>query len=235
MVLTTTPTAARRAPDRDPRRRRTVAVLLLAGAAVVLLSLASLAVGARSVPTATVLEALTRYDPDEHRPARGGHLAAAPHRPRPARRRGPRRWRARDAGRHPQPARRPRHPRRERRRRAVRRHRHLRASASATRSGYVWFAFVGAAVASVVVYTVGSLGREGATPVKLALAGAAVTALLRLDHHARCCWSTVETLRPVPLLAGRQPRRPRPRRSPRSVLPVPRRRRPARPRRSAAA
>lgn len=45
-------------------------------------------------------------------------------------------------------------------------------------SGYVWFAFVGAAVASVVVYLLGSTGREGATPVRLALAGAAVTAFL---------------------------------------------------------
>jgi iron complex transport system permease protein len=44
--------------------------------------------------------------------------------------------------------------------------------------GYVWFAFVGAAIASVVVYAIGSLGREGATPVKLALAGAAITELL---------------------------------------------------------
>ncbi|HSL57617.1 MAG TPA: iron chelate uptake ABC transporter family permease subunit [Acidimicrobiales bacterium] len=44
--------------------------------------------------------------------------------------------------------------------------------------GYVWFAFAGAAVASAIVYGIGSLGREGATPVKLALAGAAVTALL---------------------------------------------------------
>jgi iron complex transport system permease protein len=44
--------------------------------------------------------------------------------------------------------------------------------------GYVWFAFAGAAVASVIVYALGSLGREGATPVKLALAGAALTALL---------------------------------------------------------
>ena len=44
--------------------------------------------------------------------------------------------------------------------------------------GYVWFAFVGAAIASGLVYTLGSLGREGATPVKLALAGAAVTAML---------------------------------------------------------
>lgn len=44
--------------------------------------------------------------------------------------------------------------------------------------GYVWWAFVGAAVVSVAVYALGSLGREGATPVKLALAGAAVAAFL---------------------------------------------------------
>jgi iron complex transport system permease protein len=48
----------------------------------------------------------------------------------------------------------------------------------ATLSVYVWFAFVGAAVAAVVVYGLGSLGRDGPTPVKLALAGAAITALL---------------------------------------------------------
>ncbi|MGH9151544.1 MAG: FecCD family ABC transporter permease [Acidimicrobiales bacterium] len=45
-------------------------------------------------------------------------------------------------------------------------------------SGYVWFAFVGAAAASVVVYGLGAVGRDGATPVKLALAGAAVGAFL---------------------------------------------------------
>ncbi|MGM0384978.1 MAG: FecCD family ABC transporter permease [Actinomycetota bacterium] len=43
-------------------------------------------------------------------------------------------------------------------------------------SGFAWFAFAGAAAAAVVVYAVGSLGREGATPVKLALAGTALTA-----------------------------------------------------------
>lgn len=48
----------------------------------------------------------------------------------------------------------------------------------ATLIGYVWFAFAGAAMASVLVYAVGSLGCEGATPVKLALAGAAITAFL---------------------------------------------------------
>nr|WP_245871230.1 iron ABC transporter permease [Asanoa hainanensis] len=41
---------------------------------------------------------------------------------------------------------------------------------------YVWFAFAGAIAALFLVYAIASLGREGATPVKLALAGAAVTA-----------------------------------------------------------
>ncbi|MEU2824249.1 MULTISPECIES: FecCD family ABC transporter permease [Streptomyces] len=47
-----------------------------------------------------------------------------------------------------------------------------------TLSGYVWFAFAGAAVASVAVYAIASSGRGGATPVKLALGGAAINALL---------------------------------------------------------
>jgi iron complex transport system permease protein len=42
--------------------------------------------------------------------------------------------------------------------------------------GYVWLAFAGTAAAAVLVYGVASFGREGATPVKLALAGAAVAA-----------------------------------------------------------
>jgi iron complex transport system permease protein len=44
--------------------------------------------------------------------------------------------------------------------------------------GLVWFAFIGAALASVIVYALGSLGRGGATPVRLALSGAALSALL---------------------------------------------------------
>ncbi|GAA4587562.1 iron chelate uptake ABC transporter family permease subunit [Planotetraspora phitsanulokensis] len=44
--------------------------------------------------------------------------------------------------------------------------------------GYIWFAFAGALVASVAVYLLGGLGRSGQTPVKLALAGVAVTSLL---------------------------------------------------------
>jgi iron complex transport system permease protein len=47
-----------------------------------------------------------------------------------------------------------------------------------TPNGYLWFAFAGAALAAVVVYAVASAGREGATPVKLALAGAAISAAL---------------------------------------------------------
>lgn len=41
---------------------------------------------------------------------------------------------------------------------------------------FIWFALVGAAAATALVYAVGSRGREGATPVTLALAGTAVTA-----------------------------------------------------------
>jgi iron complex transport system permease protein len=175
MVLTTTPTAARRTPERDPRPGRTVGVLLLAGGAVVLLSLVSLAVGARSVPTATVLQALTDYDPTStdqlvvvtSRLPRtvlgllvGAALALAG-----CAMQGVTRNPLADPG-------------------------ILGVNGGAAlaivlgisvfgvtdAAGYVWFAFGGAAVASVLVYTVAALGREGATPVKLALAGAALTA-----------------------------------------------------------
>lgn len=47
-----------------------------------------------------------------------------------------------------------------------------------TLSGYVWFAFAGAGIAAVVVYGIAARGRGGATPVKLALSGAAINALL---------------------------------------------------------
>ncbi|MCT2589374.1 iron ABC transporter permease [Streptomyces sp. N2-109] len=43
--------------------------------------------------------------------------------------------------------------------------------------GYVWFGFAGAMLATTVVYLVGTAARGGATPVTLALAGAAVHAL----------------------------------------------------------
>ncbi|PRX96817.1 FecCD family ABC transporter permease [Allonocardiopsis opalescens] len=45
-------------------------------------------------------------------------------------------------------------------------------------SGYVWFGFAGAAVATFTVYGIAAMGRDGATPVRLALSGAAVTAAL---------------------------------------------------------
>jgi ABC-type Fe3+-siderophore transport system permease subunit len=47
-----------------------------------------------------------------------------------------------------------------------------------TPSGYVWFAFAGALVGTALVYAIGSAGRGGGTPVTLALAGAALSALL---------------------------------------------------------
>jgi iron complex transport system permease protein len=45
-------------------------------------------------------------------------------------------------------------------------------------TGYIWVAIGGATVSAVFVYVVGSLGRGGATPLKLALAGAATSAAL---------------------------------------------------------
>jgi iron complex transport system permease protein len=45
-------------------------------------------------------------------------------------------------------------------------------------SSYIWVAIAGAAIAAVFVYAVGSLGRGGATPLKLALAGASTSAAL---------------------------------------------------------
>lgn len=44
--------------------------------------------------------------------------------------------------------------------------------------GYIWFALSGAALAAAFVYLVGSLGRGGPTPLKLALAGAITTAAM---------------------------------------------------------
>ncbi|SDD36996.1 FecCD family ABC transporter permease [Actinokineospora iranica] len=47
-----------------------------------------------------------------------------------------------------------------------------------TLGGYIWFAFLGAAVAGALVYFLAAAGHGGPTPVKLALAGAALTATL---------------------------------------------------------
>ena len=64
--------------------------------------------------------------------------------------------------------------------------------------GYVWFALAGAAVATVVVALLGSVGRGRPSPVRLALAG-----------HLRDPGGRRLDPRPVPLLERRLARRPR--------------------------
>ena len=44
--------------------------------------------------------------------------------------------------------------------------------------GYVWYAFAGAVLAACLVYAIAARGRGGASPVKLALAGTALTAMV---------------------------------------------------------
>jgi len=43
-------------------------------------------------------------------------------------------------------------------------------------SRFTWIAFFGAAVSAVLVYILGSVGRDGLTPIKITLAGSALTA-----------------------------------------------------------
>lgn len=45
-------------------------------------------------------------------------------------------------------------------------------------TGYIWFAFIGAAAATMLVYVIGSGGRGSASPVTLVLAGVALAAVL---------------------------------------------------------
>jgi len=45
-------------------------------------------------------------------------------------------------------------------------------------SGYVWFAFLGAAVTTVLVYVIGSAGTRSVSPAQLVLAGVALAAVL---------------------------------------------------------
>lgn len=44
-------------------------------------------------------------------------------------------------------------------------------------STYMWIAFLGAGIAGALVYFLGSLGRDGLSPIKIVLSGAAITAL----------------------------------------------------------
>lgn len=48
-----------------------------------------------------------------------------------------------------------------------------------TGTQYIWLAFIGAAVTAVFVYGLASVGQGGATPIKLALAGAAASTALQ--------------------------------------------------------
>lgn len=41
----------------------------------------------------------------------------------------------------------------------------------------MWFGFAGATIATVIVYALGSIGRDGLTPIKIVLAGTAISAL----------------------------------------------------------
>lgn len=45
-------------------------------------------------------------------------------------------------------------------------------------TGYVWFAFAGAAAATILVYLIGATGRGSASPITLVLAGVALAAVL---------------------------------------------------------
>ena len=92
-----------------------------------------------------------------------------------------------DAGRHPQPARRPRHPRRQHGRLAGRRHRHRVLRAGLRRrptSG--WPSPARRSRRSSSTRSARS-GRGGATPLKLALAGAATSAAFARWSPPSCC------------------------------------------------
>jgi iron complex transport system permease protein len=182
--MTGTTTAARPAPpgpapsavggqgDRAPARRP--AWLLAAVAVLVVMTAASLAVGARGLAPDIVWEALTQFDP-----ANGDHAVVHARLPRTvlgllagaalglagAAMQGIARNPLADPGIMGVNA---------GAALAVVTGIHVLGISSLT--GYIWFAFAGAAAAAAVVYLIASLGRDGATPVKLALAGAALSA-----------------------------------------------------------
>lgn len=83
-------------------------------------------------------------------------------------------------------------------------------------TGYVWFAFAGAAVVSAAVYVLG--GSRSATPVRLALAGTAATAALYgyLNAVQLLDSAALDRLRFWPWARWRRPSRARSRRSCRS-------------------
>ena len=163
-----------RAASRTRSRGRQAAWLLAAVVVLAVLTAASLAIGARGLPVTTVWQALTQFDPGD-----GDHAVVHARIPRTvlgllaggalglagAAMQGVARNPLADPG-------------------------IMGVNAGAalavvtgiyvfgisSLTGYIWFAFIGAAAAAVVVYLIASLGRDGATPVKLALAGAALSA-----------------------------------------------------------
>ena len=158
---------------------RTERARVVLAAAIVLLLVSvvlSLGVGARPIAPVAVLDAL--FAPD---PSNPDHIVLLTQRiPRTVigilagRRARPRRHG--DAGAHAQPARRPRPARASTPAPRSPCSPRSRCSGSRPRSGFIWFAFGGAAVAAVVVALIGSRGPDGGNPAKLALTGAAVTA-----------------------------------------------------------
>jgi iron complex transport system permease protein len=184
-TTTTSPKAAAR-PGRDRRaqvrgivRSRSLLALGLGAAVVVLVvvALASLGVGSRPIPLGTVVEALTDWDPADRdhlivRDLRGprtliGLLVGAALGLSGVLLQGLTRNPLADPG-------------------------ILGISAGAALAaaaavlflglgsvyGYVWFAFGGAALGGALVYAIGSRGRDRSSPINLALAGAAVTAIM---------------------------------------------------------
>jgi iron complex transport system permease protein len=171
---TTAATGAARRPPPSPARGKQAAWLAAAAVVMLLLTATSLAVGARGVDLGTVWQALTQFDP-----ANGDHAVIHARIPRTvlgllaggalglagAAMQGLTRNPLADPG-------------------------IIGVNAGAalavvtgiyvfgvsSLTGYIWFAFGGAAAAAAAVYLIASLGRDGATPVKLALAGAALSA-----------------------------------------------------------
>ena len=195
-------------PVRRTRTSTRALGLLACAAVVVLLCFLSLAVGARVTQLSAVWDAVFHYDPadTDHLVIRelrlprtilgvlvGAALGLAG---------------CADAGRHPQPAGRPRHPRRQRRRRPrCRRDRHLRlrrrprssATSGSPSPARRWPRSWSTSSARSAA--------EGATPVKLALAGAALSAAFGAVTSALLLLDQAD-LRPVPVLGGRLAGRP---------------------------
>jgi iron complex transport system permease protein len=66
-----------------------------------------------------------------------------------------------------------------------------------SQNALVWYAFAGAAIAAAIVFMLGSFGRSGATPLKLVLAGAVLTACLSSLTTAMLIYdkATLDTMR----------------------------------------